>query len=290
MNKTDKKILILSLAVIAVSAVLLLAVFHKPAEPAPAPSEKTPEPVKTITVGEYYDWSEKKFQENEAVNPDYIGTLRFESGLIDQPVVQGATNDTYLRTDWKTGDYALGGTCFLDYRIHYKKDGDTPEDHNTVIYGHYMYPEYDPERNQMFTPLHVLRDKDNYEENKYIALLLEDEVRRYQVASVYLCSLEYDEAYKDYVYTKDEQQYYLENFTPEYLEAYKDAINVSVNDPSLDIDHEGTGYDAEFTGIDFDVDDSILTLQTCVLNRPDLRLIVVAKEIDRLQFDQAMKQ
>ena len=284
MNKTQKKILLLSLAVIAVSSLVLFAVFHKPAAPEPVPETETAVPEKKITVAEYYDWSSDKFRENKAVNGDYTGTLRFESGLIDQPIVQGETNDTYLRTDWKTGDYALGGTCFLDYSIRYEKTADAPEDHNIVIYGHFMYPEYDPSRTEMFTPLHALRSEDNYEANKYIVLLQEDQVRRYQVADVYLCRLEYDTYYKDYVYTTDQQQYYLGNFTPEYLEAYKDAINVSVNDPSLNIDNEGTGYDAAFTGVDFDADDPILTLQTCVLNRADLRLIIVAKEIGRMKL------
>ncbi|MBQ1810539.1 MAG: class B sortase [Erysipelotrichaceae bacterium] len=284
MNKTQKKILLLSLAVIAVSSLVLSAVFHKPAAPEPVPETETAVPEKKITVAEYYDWSSEQFRENKAVNGDYIGTLRFESGLIDQPIVQGETNDTYLRTDWKTGDYALGGTCFLDYSIRYEKTDEAPEDHNIVIYGHYMYPEYDPSRTEMFTPLHTLRSEDNYETNKYIVLLQEDQVRRYQVADVYLCRLEYDDYYKDYVYTADQQQYYLGNFTPEYLEAYKDTISVSVNDPSLNVDNEGTGYDATFTGVDFDADDSILTLQTCVLNRADLRLIVVAKEIGRMKL------
>ena len=287
MNKTQKKILLLSLAVIAVAALALAVFFRKPA-PEPAPGGETSKPSKKITVAEYYDWSGEKFRENKAINDDYIGTLRFESGLIDQPIVQGETNDTYLRTDWKTGDYALGGTCFLDYSIRYEKTDNAPEDHNIVIYGHFMYPEYDPSRTEMFTPLHALRSEDNYEANKYIVLLQEDQVRRYQVADVYLCRLEYDTYYKDYVYTTDQQQYYLGNFTPEYLEAYKDAINVSVNDPSLNIDNEGTGYDAAFTGVDFDADDSILTLQTCVLNRADLRLIVVAKEIGRMKLTDKM--
>ena len=284
MNKTEKKILVLSLAVIAVSALILTVIFRKPETPEPVPGEKTAEPVKSITAGEYYDWSSAKFQENKAINEDYVGTLRFESGLIDQPIVQGETNDTDLRTDWKPGEYALGGTCFLDCNVCLHKEGNTPEDHNTVIYGHYMYPEYDPSHKEMFTPLHTLRDKNNYEENKYIALLGDDEIRRYQVASVYLCRLEFDAAYNDYVYTTDQQQYYLTNFDPAYIEVYKDAINVSVNDPSLNVDNEGTGYDAEFTGLDFSAEDPILTLQTCVLNRPDLRLIVVAKEIGRYKL------
>ncbi len=36
-----------------------------------------------------------------------------------------------------------------------------------------------------------------------------------------------------------------------------------------------------FKEADFDADDPNLTLQTCVLNRADLRLIEVAKEVSR---------
>lgn len=131
MNKTQKKILLLSVAVIAVSSLVLSAVFHKPAAPEPVPETETAVPEKKITAAEYYDWSSDKFRENK-------------------------------------------------------------------------------------------------------------------------------------------------------------AVNVSVNDPSLNVDNEGTGYDAAFAGVDFDADDPILTLQTCVLNRADLRLIVVAKEISRMKLTDKM--
>ncbi|MBR2067577.1 MAG: hypothetical protein IJ875_04895, partial [Solobacterium sp.] len=62
-----------------------------------------------------YSWSNTAWQMNEDINEDYIATIRFESGLIDLPVVQGPTNDTYLRTDWKDMSFDDEGSIFFDY-------------------------------------------------------------------------------------------------------------------------------------------------------------------------------
>ncbi len=214
----------------------------------------------------FYSWSKEEWKANHDINNDYVANLRFESNIIDLPVVQGETNESYLRTDWKTMNYDEMGSIFIDYEIIYKDGEYQEEDNNIVMYGHYCYPYIDPSQTKMFTPLKVLIDEKNYEDNKYIQLLFEDEVRRYIVADVFYCELiSYDGS--SYLYTRDDMEYYRGNFTKEYLDVFKERIS------------ERRFYD---TGIDYDENDKLLTMQTCVENHNELRLIVIAKEIDRV--------
>ena len=102
---------------------------------------------------------------------DYVGTITFESGIIDLPFVQGRDNETYYRTDWETMKYDEEGSIFLD-------SSNTLDDQNLILIGHYVYASYDASGTHKFTPLVKLIDKENYENNKYVKLYLENEVRR----------------------------------------------------------------------------------------------------------------
>jgi len=204
---------------------------------------------------------------NKAINDDYVGQLVFESGLINQPVVQGINNEVYFRTNWKDMSHDEEGTVFMDYR-------NEPDDQNTIIYGHYVYPSYETDTlglkeakgDRMFTPLAKLTDKANYESNKYIDLYLENEVIRYEVAVVYHCPLDPE---TDYVAPVENMYYSITNYDEEYFETYKKAI------------YENAFYD---TGVDISYSDKLLTLQTCVENHDELLEIVVCKEISRKAY------
>jgi len=204
---------------------------------------------------------------NKAINEDYIGQLVFESGLINQPVVQGADNEEYFRTNWKDMSHDEEGSCFMDYR-------NEPDDQNLIVYGHYVYPSYEKDTlgrtealgDRMFTPLAKLVDKSNYEKNKYVDLYLENEVIRYQVAVVFHCILD---AEQDYVVPIENMYYCITNYDEEYFETYKKAI------------YENAFYD---TGVDINYNDKLLTLQTCVEGHDELLEIVVCKEISRKAY------
>lgn len=71
------------------------------------------------------DWSNGML----AVNPDYKGWLTVYGTTATGPVVQGETNDTYLRTDIY-GEHSIPGTLFLDEVC------DTRQHGNLIIYGH----------------------------------------------------------------------------------------------------------------------------------------------------------
>lgn len=192
------------------------------------------------------------------INEDFIGYLQFENGLLEQPVFQGETNNTYLRTNWETLDYDVMGSVFIDC-------DSKLDDQNIIIYGHYVYDYLDPERKIMFTPLERLQDKEVYNDNKYIRLYLENEVRLYKVVSTFMVEVnEYD--------TVDENlRYYLSSYDDKYFRKYKSRIK-----------------DVEFynSGEDFSADDNFLTLQTCT-DDENYRQIVLCKLVSSKGYKNA---
>lgn len=195
---------------------------------------------------------------------DYVGTISFESGIINLPFVQGRDNETYYRTDWETMKYDEEGSIFLD-------SSNTLDDQNLILIGHYVYASYDASGTHKFTPLAKLVDKDNYEANKYVKLYFKDEVRRYEIAYVYYCELIEDEYEGEkFSYTNDGFEFYYPNYTEEQFNKYIDTVKKS------------TFYD---TGVSVDYNDKLLTLQTCVENHDELREIVLLKEIDRTSYN-----
>lgn len=206
---------------------------------------------------EEYAILNKNWDDNDAITHDFRGFIKV-GNLIDLPFVQGKTNDTYLRKDWLTMNYDEEGSIFLD-----SSNDKELNDQNLIIYGHYVYKSYEASGTHKFTPLEKLIDKENYEDNKYITLQLKDEIRTYEIAIVFYVDTYVDSA-SNVRYPKEGYIYYYPNYSEEYFDtyisnAYKDAF-----------------YD---TGVKVGFDDHILTLQTCVENKDDLREIVVAKLI-----------
>lgn len=200
-----------------------------------------------------------EYEEDHAINEDVVGILYFQSELIHQPVVQGETNDTYLRTDWKTGEYQSYGSIFLDY-----VNDITADEENTIIYGHYVYLSRNADRTLAFTPLALLRDEANYEANKELVLVTADNIRYYEIYAVYDCPLVTEDGYQ---YTVEELQYNLVTYDPDYFNTYLAAIK------------ENELYDTGETGLTNS--DRLLTLQTCIEGNDQARQIVLCREVAR---------
>jgi len=194
------------------------------------------EEVKESAKWEIMELNRQKYlKELKEVNDDFVGILRVGS-IIEELVVHSSDNNEYLRLSFEK-EYHRYGTIFMDYR-------NTLDDQNIIMYGHYVY--YDEDG--MFTELHLLKDKENYEDQKIIELETVEGIRQYQVASVFYYDL-----------NADYPQYYQTSYSniKDYL---KDIDSVEFYDTEIEITNKS----------------KLLTLQTCVRNRDDLRLIVVA--------------
>lgn len=204
------------------------------------------------------------WQTNSAKSDDYVGTIKFDSGLIDLPFVQGDTNDTYYRTNWESMSYDEEGSIYMD-------SANTLSDQNIILIGHYVYASYDSSGTHMFTPLAKLIDESNYEANKTVKIYLENEVREYEIAYVYYCTLstETDENGYEFQYVSDGLNFYIPNYTEDEFNDYINLVKQS------------SFYD---TGVTINYSDKFLTLQTCVENHDEQREIVLLKEINRTSY------
>lgn len=213
-------------------------------------------------------FSKEEYRNYYSINSDYIGQLIFKSGIINEPVMYSNINSYYLRKNINK-EYSIQGSVYLD-------DRNSLSDQNLFVYGHYTepgftdYEGYDPDVRPMFSNLELLLDKENYEENKTVYLYLEKEVIEYEVVSVYYCPLYKDETSNEYVYVTDGYEYYLTEYYDEDFAKYKETIK----------ENQRYNIDSHFSNYD-----KYLTLQTCVNARPDLREIVLCKEISRARYE-----
>ena len=208
--------------------------------------------IREIPKTEVNPWLEE-YEMNHEINEDYIAKLSFDSGLLDLPVLKSDDYDKYLRTDWKSGEYEVGGSIFIDPNANLDSS-------NITIYGH----NYDS-GDKMFTPLHQLKDEANYASNCYLTLSTKDEIRRYIVADVAYVEIKEMGSYQ-YL---DDLNYMLSEYDEITFDKYMKALK------------KVEFYD---TKVKLKADSHLLTMQTCVSNRPDLRLIVVAKEIENIKL------
>ena len=110
------------------------------------------------------DWSKGMLD----VNPDYKGWLTIYGTQISEPVVQGGTNETYLRTNIN-GEHAEAGTLFLDETTDLTQDG------NLIIYGHKMND------GTMFGTLDKFEDEELFDNNGTVCWESEKGKEYYQI-------------------------------------------------------------------------------------------------------------
>ena len=106
---------------------------------------------------------------------------------INDPVVQAADNDYYLKRD-EYGNPATGGCYYADYLCSLS-DRDALNT-NTVIYGHFHKTEDPNERK--FTQLFRYCDIDFIRENPYMYLSIDGEDLVFQVAAVFFTDISFD--------------------------------------------------------------------------------------------------
>ncbi len=284
-NKKIKLIVVL-LVLIFVSSIILFITIKE--------SKKTGNQIEIVdTVEVVYNQELKNlWASNELINSDYVGQIIFDSEIINLPFVcpsgdvreysfydnngnlvtdydngceAGACsgNDVYLRTNWQTMEYDVEGTAFMDYR-------NSIDDQNIIIYGHHYAPSFDEARVKMFTPLELFLEQENYEKNKYLELVFENEIRKYEVVYVYIYHLDFND-YDDY----DTLQYYRTNYEFDYF----NNDDAGYYQEYIDKIEEVKLYD---TGEKLTPNDKTLTLQTCITHTPSEKQIVVCKEIERI--------
>lgn len=294
MNKDSKKKIILIVGAVMLALALALGIMISRSYSANEDeSDNVPDDTQIITPDQHEQELLQYKEEWTAlhnINNDYIGDIIFDSGLLRVSVVQAKSvfkedgemykfytengslvtdpsgytgNDVYIWTYWKTGEYDYndhGGSTFMDYR-------NEINDQNLIIYGHHFSVWNDETRQKAFTPLERLLEEENYQNNRYVTLLLANEVRKYELVAVY----NFD-ATDDYYY--ENMQYWRTSYN---YDDYTDTVDDSYYDRYIDAVKQHALYP---TGVELSNTDKTLTLQTCISGHTGkLFEILVLKEI-----------
>lgn len=155
-------------------------------------------------------------------------------------------NNSYYLKHTKNHLYDEQGEIFLDYRNHV-------DDKKLLIYGHNF-----KNGSGKFHDLVKYVDKSFYKDNQFIKITFEGVDKLYQIFSVMLINTDDDKHMKLYF---DDQEY--DNYLKELK---RNAL-----------------YE---TGIDVDVEDRIIILQTCYYDKNNRFLVVNAKEIGKGEYEE----
>ena len=182
-----------------------------------------------------------KFEELREMNPDVYAWITIPGTDIDYPILQHASDNSYYLKHNIDGSYGYPG-CIYTENLNSKDF----TDNNTVIYGHNM------KNGSMFAGLHQYEARDFFDENREVIIYLPDQILHYTIFAAYT----YDDRHLLYSFDFSDTDIY---------EAYLQAI-FDIRDMNANIDKDMT-----VTG-----ENKIITLVTCIGNKPENRLLVQA--------------
>lgn len=209
-----------------------------------AQPEQSPLPTQEPSPLLNYDIPEKNvdiqaLQENE--NEDIYAWITVPGTVIDYPVLQHPEElDYYLDHNV---DHSKGYPGSIYSQNLNSKEWDDP---NTVLYGHNM------KNGSMFAGLHLYEDPEFFEENQYIYIYTQGYVRVYHIFGAY----EYGNQHLLLaIDTKDPVAFAKYLVEVQGLKGMRDHFNEELS---------------------VGIEDKLLTLETCIANKPDKRYIVQA--------------
>lgn len=160
---------------------------------------------------------EEAAQEEGAIDFDYLKTLNEDiyawitvpGTIIDYPILQHPTDDSYYLHHNLDGSYGYPG-CIYTESLN-TKDFTDP---NTVIYGHNM------KAGTMFAELHKFEDRDFFDANDEVVIYLPGETLHYQIFAAYV----YDDRHLLYSFDFSDKEVYAS-----YLKSVYDIRDMSAN-------------------------------------------------------------
>ena len=175
------------------------------------------------------------------VNTDVYAWITVPGTVIDYPILQHATDNTYYLYYNIDGSYGYPG-CIYTENLNSKDF----TDNNTVIYGHNM------KNGSMFAGLHQFEDKNFFDGHQKVLIYTPDQTYEYTIFASYI----YDDRHLLYSFDFANEDVYAS-----YLDTIQNMRDLSAN----------LRDDVTVTK-----EDKIITLATCMANQPDKRLLVQA--------------
>lgn len=182
------------------------------------------------------DWAALKEK-----NQDIYAWIYIPNTKVDYPILQHPTELSYYLNHNLDGSEGYPG-CIYTQNLN-QKDFSDP---NTVIYGHNM------KDGTMFASLHFYEDNNFFEENRYVFIYTEEQVYVYEIFAAY----EGSDVHLLYNYDFD---------TPSNFQMYLDSV-LKIRDMSAHIAED----------VEVSSQNHIITLSTCIKNKPKNRYLVQA--------------
>lgn len=176
----------------------------------------------------------------ESSNADIYAWICIPDTQIDYPVLQHPTDDYYYLNYNIDGSKGYPGCIYSEKAYNNKEFTDS----NTLLYGHNM------KNGSMFANLHKYQDSDFFEKHPYVYIYTPDKLLVYEVFAAYEHSNEH------LLYNHDFADSY------SFIKYFEEVMSVRSMNNNFKED------------ITLDGDEYILTLSTCIANKPDNRYLV----------------
>ena len=188
--------------------------------------------------------TKETFNKLKDINKDFKGYLYYPSLDINEQVVQGSNNEYYLDHSFYN-EYIIYGTVFIEA-------SQNMGEKNMTLYGHWV-----SNSSLKFSNLHKLKKESDYDKYKTFYYADEEFVYEYEVGIVI-----YHHSVNDY----DSIPYWQGNFNEQQFSSF-------INNAKKQAFYE--------TGVEFNAEDKIMTLQTCITQDSEERLVVIGKEVGK---------
>lgn len=173
---------------------------------------------------------EINFKKLQEINPELYAWIRIPNTMIDYPIAQSSTDDSFYLEHNMYGEWAFAGCIYTE-----KCNSKDFSDPNTVLYGHNML------NGSMFRHLHNFRDEQFFADNRYIYIYTPTHTLTYEIFSAY----EYDDRHIMNSFDFTDKEVFAE-----YLEYAKNPVNAMMANTRRDVN--------------VTADDKIITLSTCL--------------------------
>ena len=205
-------------------------------------AEETPKPQRPEMTDEQ---ARQQIKELQKVNPDIVGWIRIPNTVIDYPVLQSSESDpeyylyrNYRKENTKYGSIFMQAGTALD-----------GADQNMILYGHSMRD------GRMFAQLLQFGQLDVYKNSPVITFNTAEGGGKWKIISVFKTNTDESQG-EPFAYTYDHF-----GSDSSYLNFVYQVRQRSIID----------------TGVDFNENDTILTLSTCSYEFDGFRTVVVAR-------------
>lgn len=191
------------------------------------------------------------FESLQAINPEIYAWLRVPDTNIDYPILQHEDEDqSYYLTRDIYGKSQQAGSIYTEY--YNSKDFKDP---NTIIYGHNM------KNGSMFHNVRYFAEQEFFDEHEELYIYMPEKILKYEIIACY----EYDD------------RHLLGSFDFFDEEVFSEYLEEIMNPRSM--------YAMVREGITLTTEDKLVTLSTCVANKPNNRRLLQAVLVEEIEAE-----